>query len=392
MGRELLTPGRAALAVIVLSCFGSEVANGQDLRVHGLLDLTLTDNSQASSINRLTFGDSNLDPYRVRLFVDARVAPTLEVHVQTLFHEGQSALRADGAYALWTPWQGRDVAIEGGKIPSLVGVYAPRTYSDQNWVFGTPLLYHYHTALPWNEVVADVDQLVTHAGQGQWNPDDAYAYMPIVDERWWDTGVAVVGSVRPWEFTFGVTQGSPAWPSPGYDDTPGMSVAGRLGWAPTAGVRVGMSGSDGTWMPEWFEFDRPDDRPLEDYRERTWMADVELARGPLELRGEWGDKRWDTFHTGTLRAWSAYGEARWSVGSGAWLAFRGDVMRFSDVSTSAAVTRPWDEPVDRYEAAFGYRFTRDVRLKLGGQRTVWQRFQAEREHEDALLASAGIRF
>ncbi len=400
MGRELLSRVRgmcgplalcARIALALLAC-APAASHAQDVRVHGLLDLTLTDNSQVAAINRLSMGDSNLDPYRVRLFVDGRVGPTLEVHVQTLFHEGMAALRADGAYALWTPWEGRDVSFEGGKIPSLIGVYAPRTYSDQNWLFGTPLMYHYHASLAWNESMADVDDLLTHAGNGQWNPDEAFVYMPIVDERWWDTGVAVLGSIRPVEFTLGVTQGSPAWPAPGHDDTPGMSVAGRLGWVPTAGVRVGVSGSDGTWMPDWFEFDLPPGRSLEDYRERTWMADVELARGPFEVRGEWADKSWETFNTGTLRSWSGYGEARWTVGSGAWLAFRGDVMRFSDVTDSAAETRPWDDPVDRYEAAFGYRFTRDVRLKLGGQRTTWERFQADRETEDALLASVGIRF
>jgi hypothetical protein len=380
-----------ALALLVPLLVPAD-ARADNLRLHGLLDLTLSSSNQSLAINRLTMGDSNVDPYRVRLFVDARINPTLEVHVQTVFHEGMSALRADGAYALWTPWQGRDLSLEGGKIPSLVGVYAPRAYSDQNWVFGTPLLYYYHTALPWNEVMADVDEQISHAGLGQVDPDPAFAYMPMVDERWWDTGVAVLGSWRPLAFTFGVTQGSPAWPAPGYDDTPGLSVAGRLGWVPTAGVRVGVSGSDGTWMPEWFEFDLPAGRSLADYRERTWMADAEFARGPFEVRGEWADKRWDTFHTGTLRAWSGYAEGRWAVGGGAWLAFRGDVMRFSDVTTSANVTRPWDDPVDRYEATFGYRFTREVRLKLGGQRTAWQRFAADREHEDVWLASLGVRF
>ena len=400
MGRPLLSRRRSTCRALAVSAWvalaslacAPAASRAQDLRVHGLLDLTLTDNSQVAAINMLSMGDSNFDPYRVRLFVDGRVGPSLEVHVQALFHEGMAALRADGAYALWTPWEGRDLSLEGGKIPSLVGVFAPRTYSDQNWLFGTPLMYHYHASLAWNESMADVDDLLTHAGRGQWNPDEAFVYMPIVDERWWDTGVAVLGSLRPVEFTFGITQGSPAWPAPGHDDTPGMSVAGRLGWVPTAGVRVGVSGSDGTWMPDWFEFDLPPGRSLEDYRERTWMADLELARGPFELRGEWAEKSWDTFNTGTLRSSSAYGEARWSVGSGGWLAFRGDMMRFSDVTSSTAETRPWDDPVDRYEAAFGYRFTRDVRLKLGGQRTVWERFQAGRETEDALLASVGIRF
>src|SRR5262249_8150801 len=197
-------------------------------------------------------------------------------------------------------------------------------------------------------------------------------------QRWWDAGAVVLGSFRPVEFSVGVTQGSPSWPSPGSDDTPGQTVLGRVGFVPVPGLRVGASGADGTWLPSWFAPALPAGRSLRSYRETTLMGDAEIARGPFELRGEIVRRRWDTIRIGVLDVGGGYGEARWSFPDGASVAIRGEILRFSDVTTSAAVTRPWDDPLRRWEGVIGYRITRDVRVKVGVQRTVRQPFAAPR--------------
>jgi hypothetical protein len=121
------------------------------------------------------------------------------------------------------------------------------------------------------------------------------------------------------------------------------------------------------------------------------MGDLELARGPFEARGELAHRRWETVTTGDLEVLGGYGEARWTHSSGAWLAVRGDALRFSDVTTSTGV-RPWDDPVDRWEGVLGTRVTRDVRLKLGAQRTVRRPPGTPAIDTDLLFASLGIRF
>jgi hypothetical protein len=176
------------------------------------------------------------------------------------------------------------------------------------------------------------------------------------------------------------------------DETPGQTVLGRLGFVPAPGVRVGVSGADGTWMPSWFAYALPSGASLRDYRETTLMADVELALGPLELRGEGVRRRWETITLGDLDVHGGYVEARVAMAGGAWLAVRGDALRFSDVTTSANVTQPWDEDVDRFEGVLGYRVTRDVHLKLGAQRTRRQPFGGTRLDTDLLMAGLGIRF
>ncbi len=385
MRRTLLALSACAL----LQVPGSAHAEA-DVRLRGLLDLGLVSSLDGRELNRLTFGDSNFDPYRLRLFLDARLSPTLEVHVQSILHEGAGALRADGAYALWTPWTGRDLSLEAGKIPWPIGTYAPRTYSDRNWLMGTPLLYQYRTALPWNDVLFNTDELVQNAGIAQLDPD--VPWLPIVDERWWDTGAALLGSLPPLEWSAGVVQGSPSWPSPGPDNTPGQTVLGRVGVAPAPGIRVGISGAEGTWMPAFFEWALPSGRRVRDYRETTLMADLELARGPFEVRGEAFRRRWETMFTGDLGARGGYAEARWSMSTGAWLALRGEALRFSDVATSTVAERPWDDPVDRWEGVLGYRLTREVRAKCGMQRTVRHPHAAGRVRTDLLFAGLGIQF
>ncbi|MEQ1834773.1 MAG: hypothetical protein ABL977_17140, partial [Candidatus Eisenbacteria bacterium] len=95
--------------------------------------------------------------------------------------------------------------------------------------------------------------------------------------------------------------------------------------------------------------------------------------------------------TGDLEVDGGYGEARWALACGAWLAFRGEALRFSDIATSAGV-RPWDDGVDRWETVAGYRLARGVRAKAGFQRTEHQPFGTGRTRDDMLFAQLGIQF
>ncbi len=384
---------RVWVTVLAAALLAPGAAQGSaDVKLRGLLDLGLASSNNGRLFNRLTFGDSNFDPYRLRLFLDAQLTPALEVHVQTLLHEGWGPLKADGAYALWTPWPNRDLSLEAGKIPWPIGTYAPRTYSDKNWLIGTPLMYQYHTALQWDVAQLGVDDVVAAAGAGQLSLDGSKKYLPLIDERWWDTGAVALGSIRPLEFSLGVVQGSPSWPSPGNDDTPGQTVLGRVGLVPAPGIRLGVSGADGTWMPAWYSVLLPAGASLRDYRETTLMADAELAQGAFEIRGEAVRRRWQTITAGDLDVNGGYGEARWSLSNGAWLAVRGEALRFSDVTTSTLATRPWDDGLQRWEGVMGYRVTRDVRLKLGAQRTLRQPFGLARVRNDFLSAGISLRF
>jgi len=379
--------------VLAATLLAAAPARATELRAHGLLDLVLASGDAALDGNRFTQGDSNFDPYRLHLFVDAKVSPTIDVYLESILHEGGTPIGADGAYAQWTPWAERDAHLEAGKIPWPIGTWAARAYSDQNPLVGTPLMEQYHTSLAWNVPVASVDALVAAAGKGPSGVGYASGVtgMPVLDDRWWDVGAVVLGSQRPFEYALGVTQGSPGWPVGGEDVTPGQTVLGRFGLAPVAGLRAGVSGSWGTWMPEWFAASLPDGGSTRDYHEGLGMADLELSRGPWELHSEGFLKTWDTQNAGTLHVRGGYAEARLGIGAGAWLAARYGVMRFGDVTTSAGVTRPWDDGVDRLEAGVGYRVSHDVRVKAAFQRDVTHPWAADAQASDLVALTASIR-
>ena len=386
---------RNAMVAGSLSLLLATSANAEiDMRVRGLLDLGVTTGSQSIDRNLTTFGDTNFDPYRLRLFLDAAVADGLDIYVQTLLDENFMGLRADGAYLMWTPWNQRDLHLEAGKIPWPIGTWAPRKYSDKNPLIGEPLMYQHHTSNPWNVIPVDADDLVRRAGLGQSVVQGGdWVGMPVVDDRWWDAGVVAIGSTRPLEFALGVTQGSPGWPEPGHEDTPGQSVLGRLGYAPSPAFRVGVSGSHGPWIPRYFASALPAGGKVTDYMESLAMADLELLGSRGELHAEAFVKDWETVNTGTLRTSGGYLEARVGIGAGAWLAMRGESMRFSDVVTTADPGgRPWDDPRERYELGVGVRATREVRLKLSVQRDVLHRLHEPIEQADVLALSSSIRF
>ncbi|MEO5989300.1 MAG: hypothetical protein ABIU54_11900 [Candidatus Eisenbacteria bacterium] len=385
----------AQVALMMVGLVGASERVGAEvsLQARGLLDLCFATGQQVHGRNLTTFGDSNFEPYCLRLFLDASVADGLDVYVQTLLAEGYGGVRADGAYAMWSPWKSRDLHLEAGKIPWPIGTWAARKYSDKNPLVGEPLMYQHHASLPWNLVPADVNELVSFAGMGQASIEGGdWVGMPVVDDRWWDAGIVALGSARRFEFAAGVTQGAPGWPEPGTEDTPGQSVLGRVGIVPTPAVRLGLSGSYGPWLPEFFEYAlRPGSR-LADFHEMLAMADVELQRGRVELRGEAFTKSWDTITTGTLRLHGGYLETRIGVGALTWIAGRAEMMRFSEVTPTTGPSRPWDDPLDRYEIGAGVRATREVHLKLSAQRDVMRPPGKPTVNADALALAASIRF
>lgn len=383
------------IAIMALGLMGtSERARAEvTLQARGLLDLCFATGRQVHDRNLTTFGDSNFDPYRLRLFLDASVADGLDVYVQTLLAEGNAGIQADGAYVMWTPWRSRDLHLEVGKLPWPIGTWAPRKYSDKNPLVGEPLMHQYHTSLPWNQIPANVDELVNLAGRGQTAILGAsWVGMPIVDDRWWDAGIVALGSARPFEFAAGVIQGSPGWPEPGTEDTPGQSILGRLGFMPTPALRFGVSGSHGPWLPRYFESELPVGMKLTDLNETLAMADIEVQGGRAELHGEGFIKSWDTITTGTLRIRGGYLETRIGLGALTWASARAELMRFSEVAPTTGPSRPWDDPLDRYEIGAGLRATRDVLVKLSVQRDVQRAPGRPVVNVDALALAASLRF
>lgn len=359
--------GRVGLALLsVALLLGGSAARASDIHIHGLLDLAVSERVPASSLNTLSRGDSPFDAYGARLFADATVNERLQVFTQVGLHD-VPGLYVDGAYVMFTPRSSLDFHLQAGKIPSVLGTWAPHTYSNKNPLMSSPLMYQYHTTLLWYFLPPSADALIANAGTGQF----AVKYygstfglgMPLVDDSYWDVGLSVNGSRRPLEYAFAVTAGTPGWGSTSKDENSGKSMLGRLGVAPAPWLRVGVSGAYGPYLIQEIN-GLPAGKEPTDYHQKLLMADLDLQGGHIELRAEGATGAWESPNIGDLDYQGGYAEVKYAFAFGGYVAGRYDVLRFGDITDSAGLEHSWDSNVDRYEVGAGYRFNRDVVAKI----------------------------
>jgi hypothetical protein len=370
-------------------------ARASDIEIHGLLDFVAPEHSAGLDLNTLARGDSQFDPYGLRLFVNGSANDHLAVYSQLVVRDAVAPY-LEGAYASWTPWSTRDAHVLAGKIPWAVGTYAPRTYSNKNPLIGSPLIYQYHTNLVWYALPPSADALIASSGTGQYGVNyfgvPMSRGMAIVDDSYWDVGVTVTGSERPLEYAVGVTAGTPGWANPSQDENSGKTVLGRVGLAPFPSLRVGVSGAYGPYLVDGLAAKLPQGKDVNDYHQELGMADAEVLVGHLELRGEGAWNVWQTPTLGDLPVRAGYAEAKYTLPFGVYAAGRFDRMRFGEIANSLGKKVPWDSNVDRYEVGGGYRFDRNVLLKLVYQSTRTESSDDVYDRVSFFAAQASIGF
>ncbi len=392
MSRCSLRPLAGAVTA-ALALIASTSAGASEFKIHGLVDVVAAPRGDAFDGNVLNRGDSQFDAYGLRVFGERQVNDRLQVHMQVVLRDATSPY-VDGGYVIFTPSPARDLNLLAGKIPWPIGTYAPRTYSDKNPLIGAPLMYQYHSSLRWYAVVPSADALLATSGSGQYGAN-SFGYsegrgMTLVDDSYWDVGVSLVGSSRPFEYALGVTAGTPGWGSTSQEENSGKSVLARAGLAPLPAVRFGLSGAYGPYLIEPLNPLLPAGRDVGDYHQRLAMADVELVGGHVEARAEGALNLWETPTVGDLKIHSGYVELKYALSFGGFVAGRWDAMRFGEIEDSAGVRRPWDSDLSRLETGVGYRFSRDALAKVVYQRTSYDESPDPTEPKDRSLVAAQL--
>ena len=363
------------LAAACAACFLATSVSGaraQRASVSGLLDFALAPADTAVLLNRWNAGVTSFDPYRLRLFFDGQASDAVALHAQ-IFANDETDIFVYGAYATISPWSERDLHFEAGKIPWPIGTFGPRTYSNENPLMGSPLIYQYHTTVRSDQLATSVDELLSMSGQGQFGVrytggSNTRRGLPIVYDSCWDAGAVFLGSMRPFEFSAGMTNGTPSAPRAGRDDNSGKSVMGRVGFLPHPSIRVGVSGSIGPYVSEDVEPDLPAGKSAEDYDQQLVMADLQWQFDHVELHAEGLVNTWQTPYAGDLTVRGYYVEGKYTFPVGLFLAGRWEELRFSDVRDSTGTLRTWDDDVRRVEVGAGFRVQRRVFAKLLYQR------------------------
>ncbi|MCH9024829.1 MAG: hypothetical protein IH931_05785, partial [candidate division Zixibacteria bacterium] len=134
---------RISVVLALLFCSSSAFAQ---MQISGLSDI-LFKNAEESDVTNLTFlGFSNFHSLRTRLFFDGTIDRDVYFFAQILV-DNFTGFQLYAAYARFQNLSGPKLNLQLGFIPTTIGSFAPRTYSDKNPLIGVPLLYNFHTAL-----------------------------------------------------------------------------------------------------------------------------------------------------------------------------------------------------------------------------------------------------
>jgi len=194
----------------------------------------------------------------------------------------------------------------------------------------------------------------------------------VIDDSYWDVGLTLAGSARPFEFAIGGVAGTPSWGSTSRDDNSGKTFLGRLGFAPRPDLRFGVSGAFGPYLKGALSPSMPAGKTVNDYNQKLLMADLEIMVGRIELRAEGVRNFFETPTVGELSVNGGYGELKYLFDSGLFLSGRWDTERFGKIANSSGELHPWDWNVERGEGGVGFRISRDATVKLAYQHTRFE--------------------
>jgi hypothetical protein len=206
--------------------------------VGGIVDLVAR-NREADLTNRNFGGSSNLDEVRARVFLDAPVDQNVQVFTQLLI-AGYGDLSLVGAYVRFDELAGGSTGLQVGLIPSTVGNWGPRTYSDQNPLVGVPLVQNHHSALV-PDSPQDVDSLRVERDRR------SQGGLPILYDNCWNTGVEWFGQAGAFDWSVAALSGSTTLPTRSRAKDIPQGTA-RLAWHGGPAWVLGASGWVGPYL------------------------------------------------------------------------------------------------------------------------------------------------
>ena len=308
-----------------------------------------------------------------RLGVSAEIRANEYVQVLTELRLDQGHLfDAYGLFVRIRPWPNRRFDLQAGRIPPTFGAMTRSAYGSGNILIGQPLAYQYLLSIRPDALPANADDLLRMRGRG-WlssfpvgNTAPAPG-LPLVSTSRWDTGVQAHGVNGMFEWTGAVTVGSLSDPRL-HDNNSGKQLVGRVVTRPSPAFALGVSASRGSWLDGSFETQAAT-RPLQ----TALGGDAEYSAGPFLIRGEAIRSSWTMPAISAppidrpLVATSMLLEARYKFAPGAYVAWRGDRLDFSDVVGSRGPAT-WDADTWRIEFGGGYSITRNILAKGAWQR------------------------
>jgi hypothetical protein len=342
------------------------------LRAGGEVFGSLAPEDQAY-FNATDYETSALRTLRISLQAELRlgshVATLAEVRVDDL-ERG----RLHAAYLRATPWPGRPIDAQFGRVPPVFGAYARRRYASDIPVPGYPLAYQYLVALRPDSLPATTADLVRNRARG-WRVTYPVgstvpaAGVPMISSQRWDTGLQARVGGQAWQLAASLTQGTPSVPRVD-DDNGGKQLAARATWSPSPGLLLGASAAGGDWIADeaWSGVGRR--------RQTAWGADLEWSGGRWLARSELVRSRWEVpTLPDPLGASAVFVEGRWRAAAGLTFGARADRMWFDELSTGEGA---WETAVSRLSIGAAWAVVRTVSVRPGLQLDARDRARFQR--------------
>lgn len=346
------------LLVILPALAGSASA---ELSVSGMTDIVFK-NADNDDYTNITFKKhSPFHTLRTRLFFDATLSENSSAFLQLMTDNNSVIIY--GAYVRFTELAGKYLNLQAGYIPTTVGSFGARVYSDKNPLIGSPLLFNHHSNLV--GFIADsmrsVDQLLARR-------DTRYNLgLPVVYDACWNTGAEIYGSIGKLDYSVALLSGAVSLPALEQDkDVP--QVTGKLNYYFTPGLMIGAAGFFGPYLSEKVYADEiPQGNDYIDYMNFGYGYDFYWASRYLEFFSETYQATWEHPYLPDLSVISGYFEAKYKIAPGWYLAGRYDFFEPGTVTATSGDEEKWDYPLVRYEFGVGHHINRQTLLKLVAQ-------------------------
>ena len=369
-----------SMAAVLVACgvaFGDTIG---PVNFSGELDLVGLSRGGEENINVLNYGENPFHTARVRLFADAPIQDHVHVFTEFTYDDAISLARLFGGFVRISDPKGRDLHLEVGKIPLHIGAFPNRSYAPKNALIGAPLLYQYHTDLRDDQVPTRPEDLIANRGRGYYTSYltpglTGIGYtggrtMTLLYENCWDFGASVLGTVAPFEFSAGITNGVVGDPVMS-DNNDGKQVLGRVGFVPAPWVRAGVWGARGPYLTGRLDSDDlpPGGHSVDEYMQKVLGGDLELSYWRAVLYSEYAYNRYMSPFVGNLDSHAWYVEGKVTVVPGWYVAARFDRMTFSDVPLATGGVESWDADVWKREIGIGFKPSTRLIAKLVHQQS-----------------------
>jgi hypothetical protein len=286
-------------------------------------------------------------------------------------------------YALYVrmrPWKDRAFDIQAGRIPTVFGAFARRSYGADNPLIGYPLAYQYLTSLRPDAIPSTADDLLFMRARG-WRASfpvgilTAGPGVPLVSAYRWDTGVEAHAAGHGLDVSGAVTTGTLSNPRV-RDDNGGRQLSGRIAVTPTVGLVIGVSGARGAFLTRSLT-NLYSSSGSGDFTQTAVGIDAEYSRGYWIVRGEAIRSRWTLPSIAApridapLTADGAFVETRYRFTPRLFAAARVDRLRFSRIAGLRffdGLPTSWDAPVTRLETGGGIYLQRNLTFRAVVQR------------------------